>query len=226
MPDVASECYRPDSDKWEYIPDMQDRRSGVGVIAHGPYVYAIGGFNGVARMKSAERYDVLLRKWSYIPDMHQKRSNFAVAILNDIIYVIGGFDGNKTNNDVECYNPATNAWTAVCGSMNIVRSGSSATVLSELPGRERYLDAVSDPGARPTASQMDSQRPIGDDGKHASVEIDGGVDLYIKSDRCRFPRDILFVFGGWSIGEPTCSVEMYNASADLWVRKCRYMLYK
>ena len=59
---------------------MRNRRSGVGVIAHGDYVYAVGGFNGITRMNSAERYSVRTNQWTSIPEMYNPRSNFAIEV--------------------------------------------------------------------------------------------------------------------------------------------------
>ena len=62
------------------ISPMRNRRSGVGVIAYRGFVYALGGFNGITRMNSAERYNPETQVWSTIPEMFSPRSNFAVGV--------------------------------------------------------------------------------------------------------------------------------------------------
>ena len=59
---------------------MRNRRSGVGVIAYNGMIYALGGFNGITRMNTGERYCPVRNTWSTIPEMYSPRSNFAIEV--------------------------------------------------------------------------------------------------------------------------------------------------
>jgi len=43
-------------------------------------IYALGGFNGISRMNTGERYNPLTNSWSALPDMYSPRSNFAIEV--------------------------------------------------------------------------------------------------------------------------------------------------
>ena len=59
---------------------MSCRRSGVSVIAHDGFVYAIGGFDGQSRLFTGERYNPTTNTWRRIPAMYTARSNFAIEV--------------------------------------------------------------------------------------------------------------------------------------------------
>lgn len=106
----SAEFFDPNTNLWTNIPSMHTRRSGVGCIAHNGLIYAIGGFNGLARMNSCERYDPVAQLWSSIRDMYNPRSNFGIAILDDMIFAIGGFNGMQTTSHTECYVVEDDEW--------------------------------------------------------------------------------------------------------------------
>lgn len=72
---------------------MRSRRSGVSCIAYHGQVYVIGGFNGISRMCSGEKFNPMTNTWAPIPDMYNPRSNFAIEVIDDMIFAIGGFNG-------------------------------------------------------------------------------------------------------------------------------------
>jgi kelch-like protein 10 len=69
-----------------------------------------GGFNGVSRLCSGEKYDPEINAWMQIPDMYNPRSNFGIEVIDDMIFVIGGFNGATTIPHVECYDEVANLW--------------------------------------------------------------------------------------------------------------------
>lgn len=79
-------------------------------VAYHNYLYVIGGFNGLSRMNSGEKFDPTTSLWSPVVDMHNPRSNFAIEILDDTIFVTGGFNGVTTTAQTECYNDRTDEW--------------------------------------------------------------------------------------------------------------------
>ena len=86
------------------------RRSGVGCVAFRDSVYAVGGFNGLTRLNTMERWSPGSLQWTPCPSMYIHRSNFGAAVLDDMVFVIGGFNGITTIYNVECYDPDNEEW--------------------------------------------------------------------------------------------------------------------
>ena len=64
------------------------------MIAYRGCVYAMGGFNGITRMNSAERYCPETQLWATVPEMFSPRSNFAVGVrCVGCYHVCGGVCG-------------------------------------------------------------------------------------------------------------------------------------
>jgi len=68
------ECYDPGFNTWTPVSEMSNCRAGVGVGVMDGVMYAIGGFNGTAHLKSVEAYRVSDGVWSTITDMHLCRN--------------------------------------------------------------------------------------------------------------------------------------------------------
>ena len=84
---------------------MSTRRSSVGLAVLNGYLYAVGGYDGVARqcLNSVERYDPEADAWSSVEPMTQRRSGAAVAVLENMLYAIGGHNGPDIRKSVERY---------------------------------------------------------------------------------------------------------------------------
>lgn len=134
----SAEVYDSVINQWSLINPMRSRRSGVSCIAYHGHIYVVGGFNGISRMCSGERFNPASNTWSQIPDMYNPRSNFAIEVIDDMIFVIGGFNGVTTIYHVECYDEKTNEWYEATD-MNIYRSALSACVISGLPNVRDYI---------------------------------------------------------------------------------------
>lgn len=82
---------------------MSTRRSSVGVVVLDGYLYAVGGYDGVARqcLNSVERYDSQRDEWIQVEPMTQRRSGAAVAVLDNMLYAIGGHNGPDIRKSVE-----------------------------------------------------------------------------------------------------------------------------
>lgn len=89
---------------------MLSRRSGVGVVAYKRAIYAIGGYNGIERLSTCERYDLRTREWTPLPQMYCPRSNFGVEVFDDCIFVVGGYNGSTTIENVESFDDEQNEW--------------------------------------------------------------------------------------------------------------------
>lgn len=92
-----------ESKQWINVASMSTRRSSVGVAVLSGYLYAVGGYDGVARqcLNSVERYDSKTDEWTQIEPMNQRRSGAAVAVLDNMLYAIGGHDGPDIRKSVE-----------------------------------------------------------------------------------------------------------------------------
>ncbi|XP_056269504.1 kelch-like protein 10 [Pseudoliparis swirei] len=112
---------------------MNSPRSGVGIIAYADCVYAVGGFDGINRLCTAEAYNPVNNSWHEVTPMLTSRSNFGIEVLDDQIFVVGGFNGNN----VESYDVTTNEWTEACD-MDIFHSALSCCVVSGLPNMAEY----------------------------------------------------------------------------------------
>lgn len=117
---------------------MSTRRSGVSCVAHKGCVFVIGGFNGLNRMHSGEKYDPTTRRWSPIRDMYHPRSNFGMEIIDDMIFAIGGFNGVATISHAECYVAEQNEWLEATD-MGIIRSALTANVVTGLPNVRDFI---------------------------------------------------------------------------------------
>lgn len=85
----SGEVYDPETNQWTFIPPMNSSRSGLGVVGYEGEIYALGGFNGVARMNSAEKYCPRTNQWRPIAEFCSPRSNFAVMVrISDCPFVV------------------------------------------------------------------------------------------------------------------------------------------
>lgn len=71
--------YDPDNDRWTLVQPMHFKRLGVGVAVVCRMLYAIGGFNGEARLTSIECYHPENNAWTILPPMKTGRSGAGVA---------------------------------------------------------------------------------------------------------------------------------------------------
>lgn len=92
---------------------MLSKRCRLGVATLGGKIYACGGYDGSAFLKSVECFDPVANKWSYVAPMNVTRSRVALVANMDRLWAIGGYDGMKNLSTVEMYNPDADEWTFV-----------------------------------------------------------------------------------------------------------------
>lgn len=82
---------------------MSTRRSSVGVAVLNGHLYAVGGYDGVARqcLNSVECYSPEQNEWVVVEPMTQRRSGAAVTVLENMVYAIGGHNGPDIRKSVE-----------------------------------------------------------------------------------------------------------------------------
>lgn len=70
--------YDPDLDRWTNVKQMHSKRLAVAISVVNRLLYAIGGFDGIHRLNSAECYHPENDEWSMITPMHTMRSGAGV----------------------------------------------------------------------------------------------------------------------------------------------------
>uniref|UniRef100_H0XLW3 Kelch like family member 35 n=1 Tax=Otolemur garnettii TaxID=30611 RepID=H0XLW3_OTOGA len=94
-------------------------------------LFAVGGFDGLQRLRSVERYDPFSNTWAAAAPLLEAVSSAAVAPCAGRIYVIGGAGQDGINTDklikVQCFDPKVDQWS----------------LRSPAPFSQRCLEAVS-----------------------------------------------------------------------------------
>ncbi|XP_075404785.1 kelch-like protein 35 [Tenrec ecaudatus] len=75
-------------------------------------LFAVGGFDGLRRLRSVERYDPFSNTWAATAPLPEAVSSAAVAPCAGQLYVIGGAgpDGASTDK-VQCFDPKEDQWS-------------------------------------------------------------------------------------------------------------------
>lgn len=123
--------YDPGFDNWLELTSMNMPRSELGLAMLDGCIYAVGGWEGTARLDTVERYNMETNTWSFTAPMKMAVTSPAVVAHDGLLYVTGGAvleDGDGIDL-VQCYDPCTNTWEELAP-MLIARSGSAACVLS------------------------------------------------------------------------------------------------
>ena len=92
------EMYNTKGNRWNLMKPMRTRRGGVGCAILNGYLYAIGGNDGLSRLKSVERLDLQHPEegWQPVSPMNSRRSNFGVCSSGGRIIVAGGYEHPTT----------------------------------------------------------------------------------------------------------------------------------
>ncbi|KAK9531138.1 hypothetical protein VZT92_010582 [Zoarces viviparus] len=91
-------------------------------------VYCVGGFDGVERFNSVNRFDLRTHTWHDVVPMNHRRSHVSVTVLDGCIYAMGGSDEHARLCTAERYRPETNQWSCIAP-MQEHRSNASSTTL-------------------------------------------------------------------------------------------------
>ncbi|XP_032114983.1 kelch-like protein 35 [Sapajus apella] len=91
-------------------------------------LFAVGGFDGLRRLRSVERYDPFSNTWAAAAPLPEAVSSAAVASCAGQLFVIGGAGQDSVNTDkVQCFDPKEDQWS----------------LRSPAPFSQRCLEAVS-----------------------------------------------------------------------------------
>ncbi|KAK6486223.1 kelch-like protein 35 [Huso huso] len=111
------------SDVWRYISQL-DAWVRVASLIKGRWrhkmaalqgrLYAVGGFDGLDRMGSVERYSSFSNEWLPVAPLLEAVSSAALVSCGEMLYLIGGAVNDFSNtNKVQCYDPVENQWAYV-----------------------------------------------------------------------------------------------------------------
>ena len=76
--------YDPNADVWKEIKSMRQARGGVGVCTLGARIFAVGGHDGSAALRTVECYDPRAGEWSEMASMDTHRFSAGVGVIRDI----------------------------------------------------------------------------------------------------------------------------------------------
>ena len=79
---------------WTHGPKLSTPRHGLAVCTLARVMYACGGHDGWAYVRTCERYDPLANTWTTVADMQHARSALACATLGARVYAVGGRDSS------------------------------------------------------------------------------------------------------------------------------------
>uniref|UniRef100_G1P1M2 Kelch like family member 35 n=2 Tax=Myotis lucifugus TaxID=59463 RepID=G1P1M2_MYOLU len=97
------------------------------VVLHGQ-LFVVGGFDGLRRLHSVERYDPFSNTWESVEPLLEAVSSAAVVPCAGRLYVIGGARQDNISTDkVQCFDPKEDRWS----------------LQSPAPFSQRCLEAVS-----------------------------------------------------------------------------------
>ncbi|KAK3135963.1 hypothetical protein QOZ80_5BG0425940 [Eleusine coracana subsp. coracana] len=111
------------------IMEKKQRFALAGVELNGA-IYAVGGFNGLQYLSSAERLDPREPSWKMLPMMNAGRGCHTLAELDEKIFSIGAYDteAKEMVATVEMYEPRMPSWVMV-EPMNYTRGYHPSAVL-------------------------------------------------------------------------------------------------
>ncbi|XP_078665292.1 kelch-like protein 23 [Branchiostoma floridae x Branchiostoma belcheri] len=110
-------CYDLHEKRWTDKASMLDRRAGMGFAELGGKLYAVGGYQHIRRLDTAEVYSPESDSWTYISRLHRSRTYCPLLTWNGRLYVVGGKsltrkDGGAriTLSCAEMYDPQIDSW--------------------------------------------------------------------------------------------------------------------
>ncbi|CAK9303911.1 unnamed protein product [Gordionus sp. m RMFG-2023] len=201
-------------DKWIEIAPMNSPRCYVSVAVLNGFIYAMGGFDGHARLNTTERYDPKCNQWSPLLPMNHQRSDASATTLDNKIYIAGGFNGQECMSSAEYYDPTCNVWVIIAY-MKVRRSGVGVLSLNN------KIYAL---GGFNGISRMSSVERY--DPKTSQWEIVPDMNHPRSNFACEVIDDMIFVVGGFNGVSTIFHVECYNDIMNEWFEATDMNLYR
>ncbi|XP_036282126.1 kelch-like protein 35 [Pipistrellus kuhlii] len=113
---------------WIKVASLHEGRWRHKMVALLGQLFAVGGFDGLQRLRSVERYDPFSNTWESAEPLPEAVSSAAVVPCAGRLYVIGGARQDNISTDkVQCFDPKEDRWS----------------LRSPAPFSQRCLEAVS-----------------------------------------------------------------------------------
>lgn len=223
-------------------PSMREARCYVSTAYLDGFLYAMGGHNGLQRVKSAERLQIgsnlgqsaplgdgttaaaAAGQWTHVQDMQVARSDGSACVYGGRIYVAGGLNDQVIESSVEFYNQQDNTWTFLS---SMITPRTSFTLLA-YPAQDCLLAIGGNDGSERLSSV--ERFDFGGGGGPQSSN-GGGWSLHSNMrhrrstfSACLLDQTKLIVVGGYNGQTPFNQVEMYDQQQGQWVmlRKMRF----
>ena len=93
---------------------MLSPRYAFGLAALRGRLYAVGGSDGTAALRTVEQYDPASNEWTTVAPLSVGREGVGLVAMQGALYALGGCDDQQRNlPTVERYDPALDAWSFV-----------------------------------------------------------------------------------------------------------------
>ncbi|MCE7984076.1 MAG: hypothetical protein DYG89_23120 [Caldilinea sp. CFX5] len=196
-------------DLWQRVNFMVMPRGELAAVAHGGYIYALGGVNGsaIAATEFAQvQPDGSLSAWQLTSAMNQPRSHFAAVAANGYLYAIGGDNQTPATVERARFNAdgTLGAWEMI-NQMNYQRRSRNAAVINN------FVYVVGD---STTSGQADSieRAALNADGSLGVWQVVGALSVNRFYSSMVATSEFIYLFGGYT------SAVNYNTVLQLPVR--------
>ncbi|KAF7495569.1 Kelch-like protein 10 [Sarcoptes scabiei] len=186
--------------RWIQKCSMIEKRCYVSSAVLNGFIYAIGGFNQLTRIRKCERYNKSTNSWQEIADLNHNRSDACVAVLNDKIFIAGGINDACVERSVEIYYPESNHW-------RLIKSMQSPRTSFAICAFQNKIWAL---GGNDGSSRIKTVECFNDE-EESWIEMDPML-VRRSTFKAIVLRDELYVMGGFNGQSPICNVEKYVPS--------------
>eukprot|EP00102_Acyrthosiphon_pisum_P018706 XP_016655916.1 PREDICTED: ring canal kelch homolog [Acyrthosiphon pisum] len=205
----GTEWYDPKTNRWNFGPEMRNRRHGAGLaVLYDHFVFSMGGYSSGKSHRHVVVLDLFSESlcWKRTVAMLVERAELGVGVINNNLYAVGGHDGiYNCLNSAEKFDCSTKEWRMI-SSMPTARSNLGVGVLNNL----LYAVGGSDDSVEGLNSvecyhpSLDTWIPVAEMCKGRF-----GVGVGILDG-------VLYAIGGGDEREILKSVEAYRPSTGVW----------
>lgn len=102
-----------DGNTWTLGAPIPTPRQMLAGASDGKLVYAVGGNNGNADLKTVEAYDPAANTWTALPELPEARSDVGVAIADQRLVAVGGLSAGQVLKTVAVFDLASRTWSGL-----------------------------------------------------------------------------------------------------------------
>ncbi len=196
-------------DVWAAGAMQTPRNSHAAILLPDGRVLAVGGWDGIRTLASAELYDPRTQAWTPTGAMSSTRAYPTATLLpNGQVLVTGGWDNaGAALASVELYDPAADRWSAAAP-MSLARAGHTATLLPT--GKVLVVGGADDAAA--------AGAELYDPATNTWITTTGGMGAVRGWHTATLlPGGKVLVAGGWDRErQPLASAELYDPATNTW----------